>query len=394
MSETIDVAIIGGGVVGCWLALEFAQKGESVFVIEKNPGITRGENQSSRNSGVLHAGINYDQETRPLKARLCVEGNSLWYEFCEQYGLPCKKTGKLMVASTEEQIPLLDEYLRRGRVNGVPGVRMISADQIKDLEPNVSGCAALLVPSSGITEPTRAMYQVHALASNMGAQFLTQTRALSISADKHGAALRIKYRDGAEETVLCRRVINSAGVDAVDMARTLDPALPVTPSLIRGDSMKFYRTRRPALFLNGMNVYPTPIVVQTPTGPQHTVGVHLTPTFDLRNGEWVVGNTVTVGPKLVPISDLQDHSTPSPPARVYVADLPFFPELTEDDLEPHQGGVQARLADYPDFLIARDRTCPHVIHLLGIDSPGLTSAPAIARLVDRLVSSVTCGCYR
>ena len=381
MSETIDTAIVGGGVVGCWLALEFARRGEGVFLFEKNPGITQGENQSSRNSGVLHAGINYDQESRPLKARLCVEGNRLWYEFCGQYGLPCRKTGKLMVAWTEDQIPLLEEYLRRGRVNGVPEVRMISGGEISELEPNVKGLAGLLVPSSGIIEPTRATYQVHALASNLGVQFLTQTRVLNIFKSKHGPALRIHYRDGAEETVVCRRVINSAGVDAVDLARTIDPSLSVIPALVRGDSMKFCRTRRPGLFANGMNIYPTPVVAQTPWGPQHTVGVHLTPTFDLEDGEWIIGNTVTVGPKLVPVSHLEDYTSPSPAPGVFIADLPFFPDLTEDDLEPHQGGIQARLTDHPDFLITRDRTCPNVIHLLGIDSPGLTSAPAIARMV-------------
>ncbi len=385
MSDTIDVAIVGGGVVGCWLALELAAKWESVFVFEKNPGITQGENQSSRNSGVLHAGINYDQQTRPLKARLCVEGNRLWYEFCARHRIPCRKTGKLMVASTADQVPLLEEYLRRAQANRVPDVRLLSPGEIRELEPNVKGHAGLLVPTSGIIEPTRATYQVYALASNLGAQFVTHTRALSITAAPQGANLRIRYRDGIEETVSCRWVINAAGVYAVDLARTLDPSLHVRPSLIRGDSMKFYRTRRPELFVKGMNVYPTPIVVETWSGPQHTVGVHLTPTLDQRDGEWVIGDTVTVGPKLVPVSHVEDHSTPGPSAEVYVADLPFFPDLTADDLEPHQCGVQARLVDHPDFLITRDRTCPNVIHLLGIDSPGLTSAPAIARMVSGML---------
>jgi L-2-hydroxyglutarate oxidase LhgO len=146
--------------------------------------------------------------------------------------------------------------------------------------------------------------------------------------------------------------------------------------------MKFYRTRRPGLFLKGMNVYPTPIVMDTPSGPQHTVGVHLTPTLDQQDGKWVIGDTVTVGPKLVPVSHLEDYRSPSPPARVFIDDLSFFTDLADDDLQSPQGGVQARLIDHPDFLITPDRTCPHVLHLLGIDSPGLTAAPAIARMVS------------
>ena len=103
MSEKINIAIIGGGIIGCCVALELAKDEEDIYVFEKNPGITRGENQSSRNSGVLHAGIYYEQDIRPLKGRLCIEGNRLWNEFAQKYQLPCKQTGKLMVANDETE---------------------------------------------------------------------------------------------------------------------------------------------------------------------------------------------------------------------------------------------------------------------------------------------------
>jgi L-2-hydroxyglutarate oxidase LhgO len=92
MSEKINIAIIGGGIIGCCLAFELAKNHEDICVFEKNPGITKGENQSSRNSGVLHAGIYYEQDIRPLKGRLCVEGNRLWVEFAQKHQLPCKQT--------------------------------------------------------------------------------------------------------------------------------------------------------------------------------------------------------------------------------------------------------------------------------------------------------------
>jgi len=116
----IDIAIIGGGVVGCAVARELSARHKGVFLFEKNPGITKGENQSSRNSGVIHSGIYYDRETRPQKAALCVEGNRLLYEFCGTHRVPALRTGKLIVATTPEEDEILDVYLARAGENGVP----------------------------------------------------------------------------------------------------------------------------------------------------------------------------------------------------------------------------------------------------------------------------------
>lgn len=390
MTEAIDIAIVGAGMVGCSLAAELAGKAETIFVFERNPGVTRGENQSSRNSGVLHAGLNYDRQSRPLKARLCVEGNALWHEFCESHGLPCRKTGKLIVATDSSQKEILGTYQRRARENGVPNVRMINGNQVRELEPNVKAHSALLVPTTGIIEPTRAIYQIYALAANAGVKFMTETEVVSLEPDPDGVRLQVRYRDGNEDTVVARKAINAAGVHAVDLAHSLDPSLPIQSCAVRGDSMKFYRSRRSEIFLKGMNVYPPPTVVQTPTGAQLTVGVHLTPTLDMEEREYVISNTVTIGPKLSPVSHLDDYVTPAPPPEVFIADVHgFFPDLRVDDLEFYQSGIQARLVDYHDFYIAKDRVCPDAIHLLGIDSPGLTAAPAIARYVARMLNPMS-----
>jgi glycerol-3-phosphate dehydrogenase len=136
-----------------------------------------------------------------------------------------------------------------------------------------------------------------------------------------------------------------------------------------------------------MNVYPTPIVVDSPSGRHLTVGVHLTPTFDIVSGETRIGDTVTVGPKLIPVAHFEDYSTPASPPEAFLENMAFFPGLTSADLEYHQGGIQARLDGYHDFYIKPDRNSRRVIHLLGIDSPGLTAAPAIARYVYGLLNS-------
>jgi L-2-hydroxyglutarate oxidase LhgO len=385
MSEKVAVAIIGSGVVGCFVAWELAKKYPGVYVFEKNPDIMHGENQSSRNSGVNHAGIYYDKATRPLKARLSVEGNRLWYEFCARYNLPCKKTGKLIVAVDEQESRVLDLYLKRAHENCVPGVRKISGGEAEKVEPNVRAYSALLVPTSGILEPTVLVQKLYAQASNSGAEFMSHTEVVGLKSARKGAELCIQYRDGNKDTVLARYVINAAGVKATSIASMLDPSFPLRPVFIRGDLLKFYRNRRPELYLRGTNVYPTPEVIETPSGKQFTVGAHLTPTFDLINGDMVIGDTVILGPKLVSIAHSEDYHTPVPPVEAFLKRTAFFPGLRAEDLDPHYGGVQARLNNYPDFYIRRDRICPQVIHLVGIDSPGLTSAPAIARYVAEML---------
>ena len=111
MSNDIPIAIIGGGVIGCAVAWELSKVHQGIFLFEKNPGITAGENQSSRNSGVIHSGIYYDQETRPLKAALCVEGNHMLYEFCSRHQVPALKTGKLLVATSDQEDEVLDAVM-------------------------------------------------------------------------------------------------------------------------------------------------------------------------------------------------------------------------------------------------------------------------------------------
>ena len=387
MTEKINIAIIGGGIIGCCVALELAKNYNDIYVFEKNPGITKGENQSSRNSGVLHAGIYYEHDIRPLKGRLCVEGNRLWVEFAHKHQLPCKQTGKLIVANDEAESHMLEKYLLQAKANRVPGVRKISADEIRQLEPNVCAHSALLIPTSGIVDPTALLHQVHASASNRGVTFMSATEVVNLKLADGEVMAHIRYRDGQQDRIRANTVINAAGVQAVDIARKVDPHIPFEPALIRGDSFKFNRNHRPQLFLRGMNVYPTPIVINSPTGRHLTVGVHLTPTFDRIGGEMDIGDIVTVGPKLIPVAHFEDYRTPTPPADTFLENTAFFPGLNTADLEFHQGGIQARLDGYHDFFIKPDRNTNRVIHLLGIDSPGLTAAPAIAKYVGVLLKS-------
>lgn len=386
MTTKIDIAVIGSGVVGCSVAYELSKKHAGIFVFEKNPGVTRGENQSSRNSGVIHSGIYYDQETRPEKASLCVQGNTLIYEFCQKYKVPAIKTGKLIVATNKEEEEILEIYLHRAHQNSVQRVKIISGAKVKKLEPNVKATSALLVPTAGIIEPTSLVYSLYRLASNNGTEFITGTEIISLQNNDESIQLNIRYPDGKTDRIESKIVINAAGIDADLIAQRLDPHAQYELDPVRGESYKFYGHKRPDLSLKGMNVYPTPESVITPNGNHFTVGIHLTPTFGGLSYPPVLDSTVTVGPRLVPVENRKALSgMPSDPGIFSKRVQTFFPGLKKDDLIWHQAGLQARLKGFPDFIIKADSRCPNFINLLGIDSPGLTSCLAIARRVKKMV---------
>jgi L-2-hydroxyglutarate oxidase LhgO len=389
LANEVEIAIIGGGVVGCAVAWELSGHYNNIFLFEKNPGITKGENQSSRNSGVIHSGIYYDKETRPQKAELCVKGNRLLYDFCERYEVPALKTGKLVVAVSKEEEDVLDLYLDRAGKNRVPGIKRISGSKVRELEPNVIARSALFVPTTGIVEPTALVYRFYALASRAGVLFMTDTEVVGLEAEGDFIRLIIRYRDGHMDRVKARAVVNAAGVEADRMARLINPDSPYELDPVRGESYKFYTHKRPELGLSGMNVYPAPEAVITPHGSHFTVGIHLTPTFGDTSARLAPGSTVTVGPRLVPVSDRDEWSGPPSSAKIFTDRVnSFFPGLKEEDLIWQQAGLQSRLKGYPDFVIEADFVNPHFINLLGIDSPGLTSSMAISRRVGKMVDEL------
>ncbi|MFC1822782.1 NAD(P)/FAD-dependent oxidoreductase [Thermodesulfobacteriota bacterium] len=388
MSE-IAIAIIGGGVIGCAVAQELSKRYQGIYLFEKNPGITRGENQSSRNSGVIHSGIYYDRETRPFKATFCVEGNSLLYEFCEDHRVPALKTGKLIVATTENEDQVLDIYLQRAKENGVPDVDKLSNREIRAMEANVKGRSALHIPSAGIVDPAALVYRLHTLAQRNGVQTLTGTEVVEIQGQGDSMELTLCYPDGTVDQTRSRIVVNASGVNADRVARQIDPTSPYELDPIRGESYKYYSHKRPELALAGRNIYPTPQSVMTAHGRHFTVGVHLTPTFEDLSVPPRLGSTVTVGPILVPAKNRSDVVEVPVPAEDFVSKVhPFFPGLKRDDLIWHQAGLQARLKNHPDFIIQPDNQYSHVFNLLGVDSPGLTSCLAIARRVARYLETL------
>lgn len=388
MSIEVDIAIVGAGVAGCAVARELARAGREVFVIEKNSGVTRGENQSSRNSGVIHAGLYYDRSTSPLKADLCAKGNTLLYDFCRQHGVPHRQTGKLVVAATDQEKTILETYRVRAAQNGVP-VQMVDGSRAAELEPGVRAVAALHLPTSGIIDPTALVYKLHQLADENGVRFLTDTRVTHVKPHPQGLQVTIRYRDGARDEFLAKLLVNAAGLYADDVARMVRPASAYQIDPVRCEAMKFYRTKRNELLLEGMNVYPTPRRFTTPQGTYFTVGVHLTPTLTTeKRDRSAIGAEVTVGPLGRPADHKEAYGGAYQPAEVFCSQVrSFFPGLREDDLIPHQVGILARLAGHQDWVVEFSAGEKRCLNLLGIDSPGLTGSLAIAQYVGKMLGN-------
>jgi len=402
MSQIIPITIIGGGVCGCAIAYELSKLPVGdIALLERNAKI-RGENQSSRNSGVIHAGIYYPRDKEPLKARFCVEGNRLLYEFCEEYGIPHKRTGKLVAATNPMEEEYLEDTLRIARENGVPGVERIDGEKVREYEPNVLATSAIYVPSSGIIDATELVSRLHMLAECNGVMFGTGNEVVDVRAEGNRFVVVVKVRNTTDK-IETRVLVNAAGLYSDIIMKMIDPRSPYRIVPIRGESARFYSSKRDDIAMNGMSVYPVPIG-HFPDGRRlevpfdefqemyldgkvsKTTGIHLTPTLDLDAENHIIGKTVTIGPAYsVGQIDREDygHSVDAP---YYLNGVTsFFPGLELEDISLHQTGINAKLQAHSDFVIEKDPGYPNLVNLLGITSPGLTSALAIARYVRELL---------
>jgi L-2-hydroxyglutarate oxidase LhgO len=381
--ERVGTVVVGGGVVGCAVARELAEAGaREVFLLEAMSNL--GEVQSGRNSGVVHAGLYY--ATGSLKAALCVEGNALVYEFCRAHGVPVAPVGKLVVACDEGEIEALAALHAQALANGLPDVRMLTRDGVRALEPNVDVPAALHLPSTGIVDAAGLTRALARRAEAAGATVLTSFEVIGI--EPRGGVFEVTgRRGGREETVAAEALVNAAGLHCDEVARMVDPECGAEVVPLRGEYCRVNRRRRPGVWMNGMNVYPVPEWLDVLGEPAKMVGVHLTPTFALaRDGSVAVGDTVTVGPEFVRVAGRDDYERGRKPPEHFLARARrFFPSLERADLELDFAGIMVHLQGANDFVIRRDRRHAGCVHLLGIDSPGLTSALAIARRVGRML---------
>ncbi|MDD5622566.1 MAG: NAD(P)/FAD-dependent oxidoreductase [Actinomycetota bacterium] len=401
MSEEVQITIIGGGVIGCAVAYELSGKyNQNIAVIEKNNQIN-GENQSSRNSGVIHSGVYYPKNNGPFKAGLCVEGNEMLYRFCVRHNIPHKKTGKLIVATDSLEEEYLKDTHATAEDNGIPGIEMLDGSEIARFEPNIRAISALYVPTSGIVEPTSLVNKLFRLAESNGVMFLVGSEVVEIKPEVEGFEVKVKSKTGIE-SFKTAMLINAAGLYSDDIARLTNPESPYRMDPFKGEWGKFYKTGRKEISMNGFNVYPVPLGY-LPDGEKlklpfkefqekfsqgeinKSTGVHLSPTFEIKGNEYIIGDTVIVGPSYSEPVNREDYRQTR--EENYYLDMvrPFFPGLKLEDISLHQTGIRAKLKDHYDFVIERDPKYPDFINLVGIDSPGLTASLAIAKYVKELL---------
>ncbi|MFZ0819267.1 MAG: NAD(P)/FAD-dependent oxidoreductase [Candidatus Acidiferrales bacterium] len=380
--ERANIVIIGGGVIGCAIAYELASRWQDVFLLERAP--KPGMGASTRNSGVIHSGIYYTNGS--LKARFCVEGNRLLHEFCAAHGVPHRRPGKLVVAAHSNETSKLEALAANGRRNGVEGLELVDRAAIRAREPHVDGAAALWVPSTGIVSAEDLVKTLARLATDRGAHILTHALVTSLTPRSNGilAGLEIEAAEGGRtsihESVEARCIINCAGLYADEVAAMLGlTGYRIYP--VRGEYAEIVRGR--ADLVRGL-VYPLP----HPEGM--SLGVHLTRT---------VWDTVLVGPTARYVARKDDYESDRLPIEEFVRRArPLLPDLKAEDMRLAYSGLRAKLVpprdatgnepagSSPDFVITRDPAVPSAIHLIGFESPGLTSCLAIARHVAQLAA--------
>lgn len=356
----IDCVVIGAGVVGLAIARALAQSGREVLVAEATEAI--GTGTSSRNSEVIHAGIYYPAGS--LKARLCVRGKHLLYAYCAERGIPHKRLGKLIVATSAEQAAQLEGIAQRARANGVDDLQFISGEDAMRLEPALQCTAALVSPSTGIVDSHALMLAYQGDAENAGAQCVFHTPLVSGRVRPEGG-FDLQFGGDDAMSLSCNVLINSAGLQAPALARRIDgvPAASIPTDYLCKGSYFTLSGRAPFSRL----IYPV---------PQHAgLGVHLT--LDM-------GGQAKFGPDTEWVGT-EDYTIDPARAEVfYAAVRSYWPALPDDALAPGYTGIRPKISGphepAADFVIAGPAAhgVRGLVNLFGIESPGLTSSLALA----------------
>ncbi|MCD4818674.1 MAG: NAD(P)/FAD-dependent oxidoreductase [Candidatus Cloacimonetes bacterium] len=364
--EKVNILIIGAGVVGLSIGKYLSEKFEDVIVVDKEDSF--GRHTSSRNSEVIHSGIYYPQNT--LKAKMCVEGNHLLYEFCERNSIPFRKTGKLVVATNEAEYLYLDELKINGERNHVDNLKIIYQDEIKELEPLVIAEKALFVPSTGIIDTHKLMYKLANQIEENDGFVIYEMEVIEI--EYSNGKYLVKFSNGEE--FQANIVINSAGIYCESIAKILKLDTIRHNIKIHWCKGEYYKTSK----LKNIKhlIYPVP--------DQNGIflGIHLTVNLN---------NDVRFGPNAFYIDEINYRFDESFEDEFYKAIMNYLP-LEEGDLHPDDCGIRAKLQgqndEFRDFYIKEEsiKGLPNFINLMGIESPGLTSCLAIGKYVKDILN--------
>jgi len=371
VTPEVDVLVVGAGIVGLAAGAALARRGRSVLVIERHDGIAR--ETTSRNSEVIHAGLYYPEGS--LKALCCVEGREAVYARCQRLRIPHRALGKIVVATAAEELPRLEALAAQAERNGVT-LRWLSVDEIRAREPHVRAVAGFLSPRTGIVDAHALSLSYAAEGEAHGMQLALKTELETLEPVSGGWRAAARGADGERAEISAAVVVNAAGlasdrvaaragIDVDAAGYRLHPCKGDYFSLAPGAPLRF----------QGL-VYPL--------HGQAGLGVHVT--LDL-------GGRVRFGPDTEYVDAPRFDIDPAKAARFAEAAGRYLPELRAEWLAPDYAGVRPKLAGpgvaFRDFVIAEEsaRGLPGLVSLVGIESPGLTAAPAIAERVAALLGA-------
>ncbi|KAG5242470.1 hypothetical protein OIU76_010610 [Salix suchowensis] len=383
-TEKLDCVVIGAGVVGLAIARELASKGREVMVLDS--ASTFGTGTSSRNSEVIHAGIYYPPGS--LKALFCVRGRELLYKYCYEHGVPCKQTGKLIVATGPLEFSKLNELMNRGTQNGVDSLKMLEGFEAMKMEPELQCKKALLSPVSGIVDSHSLMLSLVGEAENNGTTFSYNSTVIGGHLEGNCLHLHIveskdlenwngDYPLQPELVLVPNLVVNSAGLSSLALAKRfhgLDSCIIPPGFFARGCYFTLSSTKVPPF---EHLIYPIP--------EDGGLGVHVTLDLD---GQLKFGPDVEWIDSIDDVSSFlnkYDYSVSASRAeRFYPEIRKYYPNLKDGSLQPSYSGIRPKISgprQSPiDFVIQGEdiHGVPGLVNLFGIESPGLTSSMAIA----------------
>lgn len=371
--------------MGLAIAAELSGQYSPLFLLERRS--TYGQETSSRNSEVIHAGIYYPHDS--LKAQLCVEGKQLLYQLCAEHDIPHRHIGKIITATRPEELDALERLYHHGLDNGTE-LRRLAPEEVHALEPNIRSVGGILSPSTGIISAHGLMDFFYRKAKAQGTEFVTHTEVVGL--EKRGSEFVVTVDEGETavagsqaqgdvrsrlSALTSRYVVNSAGLESDTIARLAGVGLDRNDCRLHWAKGSYFAVGGPKRHLVSRLVYPMP--------PTESLGVHAV--IDLGGG-------LRFGPDVEYLKERTlDYSVDSAKHRAFgEAVRQIVPSIADEDLTPDLSGIRAKLqarGEAPrDFLIRHEEELEGFINLIGIDSPGLTASPAIARYVHKLLNSL------
>ena len=394
--KIFDVAVIGGGIVGSATAMALARTHQySVIILEAEPELAA--HQTGNNSGVIHSGLYYKPGS--LKALNCVEGREKLYAFCKEHGIAHDQCGKVVVATDESEIPNLNELERRGNANGLKGLKRLSPEEIKEIEPHVTGIDGLFVQETGIVDYVEVTKKYCEIVEQNGGEIRTNAKVLECKRNTDGLILTT-----TKGPVKCKNLVNCAGLQSDRVARmcSVDPGLKIIP--FRGE---YYELVPEKYDLVRNLIYPVP-------DPQFPfLGVHFTR---------MIHGGVEAGPNAVMAFKREGYNKTSFSLRDMVEAVfyrgfwimafnfwkmgmgeyyrSFFkgafvkalqrliPELQGEDIHPGGAGVRAQALEPNGALVDDFRIveAENMVHVLNAPSPAATASISIGEKIAEMAN--------